>query len=97
MTYELAKELKEAGFPYKHGGAVVHTAACERRETFMCDAIYAPSIEEPIDACGEQFRIMGKSLEWYANGFKHPDNYTAGGSTSAEAVARLWLTLNKKA
>lgn len=89
MNYELAKELKEAGFPQDgtnytpdHGGS---------EET----AAYYPSLSELIEACGESlFRIDflpdQNRIIAYAYGAREGD-----GSTPEVAVAKLWLALNK--
>ncbi len=74
------------------------------------DRAYAPSLLELIEACGEHFvtleRMKTKGLEklnhWRARGNDFPDNapdwgYSIPGKTPEEAVARLWLALNKNA
>lgn len=95
MTYELAKELKDAGFPQYTGVDCRHTppaiqTAGERVE----ESVYFPTLSELIEACGneriEMVRpVLGlwevRTSEWKTNG-----------STPEEAVARLWLALNKK-
>lgn len=80
MNYELAKELKDAGFP------MPLPLPDERlRDAFGEDGqIYAfPTLEELIEACGE-----GEVVEAIKDG-----RLTR---LTPEAVARLWLALNKK-
>lgn len=104
MDYALAKELKDAGFPWKEGDW--YTADGEwipekERE-------YAPTLEELIEACGNEFlgvhRVDKKS--WYADTHTHLCNCGKPvcnghnwehetGATPTEAVARLWLALKK--
>ena len=96
MKYELAKELKEAGFPQKN-------YKIEKDTEELC---YIPSLEELIEACEKHprgFCFLRKiDNDWYAqdgnmrgmdNGW---DGKIAKGKTPTEAVAHLWLALNKK-
>ena len=90
MKYELAKELKDGGFPqnpFHHPGMYSYeTKGGEGRA-------YAPTLEELIEACGESFEMFDRfGKGWRAVGA----NSTAYGATPTEAVARLWLALNKK-
>jgi hypothetical protein len=103
MEYALAQELKDAGFPQGGNGRWVFdpNAIVARAR----DRVYAPTLDELIEACGESFLML----------LKHDDNSgwtaTKGGDilfiegrqnenlstglTPSEAVARLWLALNK--
>lgn len=86
MDYELAKQLKDADFPYK---TVFEDGELRK---------YPPTLEELIEACGTWFQSLTYN--------KSQDNWTARyasmvikestGKTPTEAVARLWLKLNKK-
>ena len=99
MKYELAKELKEAGFPMTpyQGGLL-----CVNGKTVMGfdDGTYylLPSLSELIEACGEEFwNLTYDGGEWHTN-FTQGSEYDFGeteGKTPEEAVARLWLALNK--
>jgi hypothetical protein len=64
------------------------------------DRAYVPTLEELIEACGENFAWLHqsvKSKKWAARDFIYDDGPPSGqGSTPTEAVARLWLALNKK-
>lgn len=109
MDYELAKELKDAGFPHTQGGKVLYYNAVYKNHPFndydgayadgvtlSGDVIYVPTLSELIEACGGKFKLVEliDKNEWLACG----DYYrTYGeGTTPEEAVARLWLALNKK-
>ena len=93
MNYELAKELKDAGFP----------APKYFVETFSEDKTYIPTLSELISAIKIPepeigfFTLAFIHTEWVAGYEKyeafHPE---AVGATPEEAVARLWLALNKK-
>lgn len=137
MTYELARELKEAGFPqheesvpasgdnfYPHEDRGTHRTfdqsaypysrsapdfydqgkwrpsqifvrewldSSEGRE----DTLYFPSLSELIEACGEGYFALERSqLGWQASrGLE--DVIVGPYKTPEEAVARLWLSLNK--
>jgi hypothetical protein len=97
MDYELAKELKDAGFPQDgtnytpdHGGDLESAA-------------YYPSLSELIEVCGDEgFMSLTKGEDgdsgrvlWFAY-----QDFAAGkvvnAPTAEEAVARLWLALNNK-
>lgn len=96
MNYELAKQLKEAGFPMKYS---------------FDNVLYThPTLEELIEACPKRFEIKEMSFDgdftlsvsrsvWHV-GYEHMDGWFEGeqaeGSTPTIAVAKLWLALNKK-
>lgn len=101
MTYELALKLKAAGFPLKEGW--VDSRECFKLpdgtgDTVVCQV---PTLEELIEACGNDFwhveHVMATTYDfWRAEG--HPlvvDSSVGKGSNALEAVARLWLALNK--
>lgn len=96
MTYELAKQLKDAGFPFK-----IATAGGEYFEDGQPQYKYLrPTLEELIEACGERF----SELHSYSDGTWQAKS--RGSSTSeegwhdvmdktpTEAVAKLWLALS---
>lgn len=95
MNYKLGKELKDAGFPMEEWK--YHSDGS--REP------YIPTLEELIEACGEiEFRIHCYPKSFGTDVTKEPwfvierPNWSdmPRCSTPLEAVARLWLTLNKK-
>ena len=82
ITFELAKELKDAGY---------------EQDISSCKP-YKPRLSELIEACGKRFHSICRNKEqkyWYAYPFNNP-GHVGGGSTPESAVARLWLALNKK-
>jgi len=92
MKYELAKELRDAGFPQTGNGKSVGPpdALVMRRG----DGVYAPTLAELIRACGIPFTLEGNVVAadapiWMAES----RGLTANGTTPEEAVARLWLGL----
>jgi hypothetical protein len=88
VTYELAKQLKIAGFKDSNGW-VWHDS----------ETLPMPTLSELINACGEDFislihpPIVGA---WEAYAQPVDDSIDSVGSTPEEAVAKLWLSLNKK-
>lgn len=106
MTYELAKELKDAGFP--QGCLPFFCDGCKKAQhndegIDMCDCevnkytqTYIPTLSELIEACGEHFGTLTRNgSTWYASHYEFIDVYEYG-PTPDEAVARLWLALNRK-
>lgn len=107
MKYELAKQLKDAGFSQevKSGflmmGSVVVWSPGEgslplnHKET----CIYIPTLEELIKACGDDLKMVGKQPRknyWYATSLGVKKIKKQGdGSTPSEAVAHLYLALKK--
>jgi len=95
MNYELAKQLKKAGFPQptlvNPITGVVGREVLERRP-------YEPTLSELIDTCGDNFVALSKMGEdWYCAENGVPVRLIANESkTPEEAVAKLWLALNKK-
>ncbi len=108
MNYELAKELKDAGFnqdlpdPSSYftigrDGTPKIWGWSEGEDKPYGEYVKAPTLDELIDACGD----MLDSLVNYHSGFwcaKHPkDTFNSPvGRSRVEAVAKLWLALNKK-
>lgn len=114
MNYELAKELKDAGFPQDKSeyffvvtpNAIerLHCTFVERVRHITTEIVSDPTLEELIEACGEGFdglmsqkRVSDSLGEWVAmkDRYKSLDECFFG-KTPTEAVARLWLALNKK-
>ena len=101
IDYKLAKELKEAGFPQEGEGKTLYwkSAAVGFSTCISCSSnVYAPTLSELIEACGEfnwKFNLSGnfEDNHWHAHS-KIP--YGGTGKTPEVAVAKLWLALNKK-
>jgi hypothetical protein len=96
MNYELAKKLKDAGYPFK---AMDIDVALDESHPVDCPCL--PTLSELIESCGELFGtlIMGKIGMWsaYPADLIITDTSVRGfGSTPEESVAALWLKLNKK-
>jgi hypothetical protein len=100
MNYELAKELREAGFEQKPFNG---------RADKEGNWVYTPTLSELIEACGEGFETLSRdttspdsSVCWIANNYHDadaPEEKILGwyeGPTPDIAVARLWLALNKQ-
>lgn len=97
MNYNLAKQLKDAGFSQKH--------YCDSNDN-ISDIVDAgsgetcsnPTLSELIEACGERFAYLAREHDglWRARA----DGGDSGtfppvyGDTPEEAVANLWLALN---
>lgn len=92
MTYELAKQLKDAGFPndWEHWND---------DDDFR--GFIAPTLSELIAAIGERFCKLGydpKEYKWQAYVWNedHSIKMVLFCKTPEEAVAKLWLALNQK-
>jgi len=104
MDYELAKRLKEAGFPFKNWCPGIGT---EEHSLKNCNGY--PALEELISACGDDFLslVYGANpphlKRWVAQGFyintegKRRELWDSKWyEFPEEAVANLWISLNKK-
>lgn len=88
MNYELAKALKEAGFPLK-------------KEPHRYARYKDPTLEELIDMCDDLVEdcvyLSGHHDKWSAVDGRDGFGFYAGnGETATIATAHLWLALNKK-
>ena len=118
MNYELAKELKDAGFPQNTNYATVQSPWYKdgRTEQRMAkengndgyanllsagyDVVSLPTLSELIEVCDWKFASLsapdqtdeGGIQVWLAES-RFPN--IGSGSTPEEAVAKLWLALNK--
>ena len=114
MTYELAKKLKDAGFPqtlkycpiwenlYYLNGEIVQGAF---KESKLKDGmVKVPTLSELIEACGDKLESLNQIEEgkWEAwstilGTMGDEGKEITYGFTTEEAVANLWLALNKNA
>lgn len=98
MDYELAKQLKDVEFPFEKNG---HDWGMDECLVYGCDStsrLHFPTLSELIEACGTKFRTLSQlSLEWVADAYDVEINKfdTKKGKTPEEAVAKLWLELNR--
>lgn len=111
MNYELAKKLKDAGFPlkvcessYDWKGQQIVQFDDFNNEKKHNTKYFVPTLSELIEACGDGFdgitrREVGKRLDYY-NAFA-VGGFSSGiiigkGKTPEESVANLYLELHKK-
>jgi len=91
MDYELALELKNAGFKIRK------SCFCDDES---CIHMIFPTLSELIEACGKYVNLFqledGWGAHWSKESMGGTFEFKASGSTIEEAVARLWLELNKK-
>lgn len=92
IPYELAKKLKDAGFPQEmKDGSMLDDGL--NNEGYGPETAYDPTLSELIEACGESFVMLGhRGSGWFSESISNIGN----GTTPEEAVANLWLELNKK-
>jgi len=109
MNYELAKKLRNRGYPQEFSNQDIGWFALN----IQAEKIHFPDLQELLNELGGSFRKMklivgknGKTL-WQAQcrGVKTidkdkkpittPDVHSEG-STATEAIAFLWLALHKK-
>ena len=92
MTYELASQLRDAGFPQIGKGG--HLGPPDKLVWRASDRVYCPTLSELIAACTTFCSLYRRGDDWCADGLDQPEQR---GKTPEEAVARLWLALNRKA
>lgn len=104
ISHELLLALKNAGFPQEGHGLnsdLLDMAGNSSVNVFR-ESVYDPTLSELIESCGNEFELL--SLEyikdegfndsrfiWWANS----KNHRMAGTSIEEAVANLWLSLNK--
>ena len=96
MTYEVAKLLKEAGFP--QFGKGTWTYPSDKIVIHYTDQVYDPTLSELIEACGVTFGSLRRVgvTDWHADHRSYTGNGPVFcGSSPEEAVARLWLALHQ--
>ncbi len=115
MNYELARELKDAGWPqwlresvrtcfyYNEFGTLMFWPWGDQ-EPDLSEYTRSPDLSELIEACGIRFQYLSLhpapdslSMVWEAraNWNMQLKPLDSKGKTPEEAVARLWLALNK--
>jgi hypothetical protein len=100
ISHDLATELKDAGWP--QGGDGGWITSPHKIVVRSGDRVYAPTLSELIEACGDTFQMLIRDIDkWACKRFEparwsHDLETLSVGSTAEEAVARLWLAHNKK-
>lgn len=92
MTCELVKQLKDAGFPQdrRNGSAVSIDIQGELQEF-----VYDPTLSELIEACGDRFYSLVRKKSGGTYYASDGGEWILPSETPEEAVAKLWLALNK--
>ena len=89
ISYQLAKKLKDAGFPQSE------LALAQQKAGY--DYVSMPTLSDLITACGEDFRALSREPDcWLACGYVSEDGEwknVHAGETPEEALARLWLSV----
>lgn len=107
MNYELAKELKDAGFPQKSrfkGGRVpvdqkaeIGTVGWRMADPKTDEWTYIPTLSELTEACGLNIALQKEEGKCIAQRYgEGKERVSAEGATLEEATTMLWLALNKK-
>jgi hypothetical protein len=99
MDKELAKKLRDSGFPIPPPPDWVEKES-HNFKGVIWGSEYEPTLETLIEACGDNFTALYREEKgWICvyNGTPIIDWDQRGiGSTPLEAVANLWFALNKK-
>jgi len=98
ISYKYTKKLKKAGFPKDWTEWENHDQELLKATWDMYGKGYSPTLSELIEACGERFETLEKTKNnWKcipAGSCLYSLDWTVG-SSPEEAVAKLWLKLNK--
>lgn len=93
ISYKLAKQLKDKRYPGSEDWKEE-----KGKMYFGFDNVLEPTLSELIESCGDSFKLLTRFKEdmciWIAG--DDIDHYITEGKTPEEAVAKLWLELNKK-
>lgn len=87
MNYELARELKDAGFPQE--------VTAQYDASTYHDNTYLPTLRELIEAVlkGRGGLVLHLNVQ-FESAVAGLEGWYEDGSTPEEAVAKLWLALN---
>lgn len=103
MNYETALALKEAGFKSVGMGSYIGPLRNEGEPTLSDEIVYAPTLTELIEACGEGKFLLEKGFETAPSGLDVTEHWIAQrgmykeqGATPIEAAANLYLSLHGK-
>ena len=93
ISYQLARDLKDAGFPQSE------LARAQQQAGY--DYVSLPTLSALIEACGENFGALGREPDcWVAcESISERGEWTNAheGQTPEDAVARLWLSSRGRA
>lgn len=109
ISFELAKKLKDAGFPLRSTfGADLDMFSDEFSFRISDDTYIRPFLSELIEACGASFDTLGQRSgsvppeykRWVARGLQKGkkigfEQIKEEGQTPEEAVSNLYLAINK--
>lgn len=108
ISYELAKQLKDAGFsqffPQDDEMEIYDAIKIQKIKDKYAKDVYIPTLSELIEACGESFGYLipardvnRKIIGWGVKNFEgNAGVIEHSGSTPEEAVANLYLETHKK-
>jgi hypothetical protein len=99
MNYELAKKLKDAGFPLEEIESGTFMGKSSRLFFYYNiggTAYYEPTLSELINACGDGLINLWNFNGFWGTNFKFGISGETVGDTPEEAVANLWLKLNEE-
>ena len=107
VSFNLAKRLKNAGFPQRFTGGFAFNEQGlaiqligDRQWQAMDTHVSIPNLNELIKACGEKFGGLERFLDGTRNRFRAytqvPNIPSGYADTPEDAVARLWLLMNKQ-
>lgn len=102
ISYELAKQLKEAGFPQEncvtknyHPTHGLSFGIPHPDMLIEPEVVSLPTLSELIEACGDRFWKIEYLVPEYKAFSRNPDKSFLG-TTMEEALTTLWLELLKK-
>lgn len=102
MTYELAKQLKDTGFPQGTSSSDIHYTYIDKNNNpcsaLVTDSAYIPTLSELIEACGDELCDLTRTdFGWMTNCENVGNSFQEEGKSLIEAVAKFWLKVNEKA
>ena len=100
ITFELARELKEAGYPQGRqvSSWITSTGAklwIEPTRLKPGEYAYIPDLSELIESCGDKFMNLHRNANGVWETYTIMVSEVILGDTPEKAVARLWIALNK--